>query len=161
MNEITKPRVHLISRPEAVDQLADLIRNRGHYIVPIHPEAPASRFVYQAGAWSAFVDNGTETVLLLTGSGPDGGALNAVLMLTAGYVTTTLAVAKVSTPARALSTVLETSADVLAKQDIVITYLRNTEDGKVEVCYPLLFIDAVDRCDPMTAASLRNEGQLL
>lgn len=135
----------LINRTSAVESIAEGIASHDDYVVTVPPAALPTLMAALADipSWHAYLDNGTG--LVLRTDRPDSAQRVASLMPTAAVVTVPKAA-----PSALLSAALGQPVDPDDEQDIVIL----TEPGK-PVCWPMLFIDALDIVSPETAEQLR------
>lgn len=137
----------LITRQAAVESIAEGIANHGAYVITVPPAALPTLVSALADVahWQAYLDSGTGTILRTDRS--HAARVIASLVPTAAVVTVPKTV-----PAGLLSLALGQRVSPDSGQDIVIL----TEPGK-PICWPMLFVDALDIVSPETAAQLRGQ----
>lgn len=137
----------LITRQAAVESIAEGIGSSDAYVITVPPATlPTLMTALQdTPHWLAYLDSGTDTVMRT--DRPDEASTIARLVPTAAVIT----VAK-TIPAALLSRALGRPVSADAEQDLLVL----TEPGK-PICWPMLFVDALDIVSPETAAQLRDQ----
>lgn len=135
----------LISRATAVQQIADHIADRDHYVITAPPEALAAlaQTLRLVDTWAGYLDNGAG--MILRTDRPGVLAISNLLAPAVGVITVPKTV-----PAAVLTEALGQEVPDDGSQDIVILM-----PGGPPAYFPLLFVEALDIVDPRTAAQLR------
>jgi hypothetical protein len=152
------PKIGLCSRDDALAAVAGLLSGRRHFLIPCLGDAVGlSKLTAVARAWTVFNDNGSDVILRMDGHGFDGQILDVCISLVPGLTAQTMAVPKDRVPWEDLAELcgLDSPA-VFDHQDIVVLSFRELD---VPFELPLFFVDAIDRCDPILAATLRAQSR--
>ncbi|MFE2828478.1 hypothetical protein [Streptomyces sp. NPDC059271] len=136
----------LLTRDDAVRQIAQHIADRDAYVITAPPGAlpRLSATLDELPHWTAYLDNGLP-VAMRTGNASTLLVADA-LMETAGVI-----VVPKTVPASAVGQVVGQSMARDGSQDLVV--LMPPDGGPI--FWPLLFVDALDVVDPVVAAQLR------
>lgn len=137
----------VVPRAAAVRAVANAIADRAHFVIAVPPDHVASVIDRLAGiprGWTAYVDNGSPMVLV---TGEPGAAV--LLDLVGGAVVAVVTVPK-TTSAAVLGGALSQPVPDDGSQDLVI--IHDFEPGPM--CWPMIFVDAIERVDPAVAAQL-------
>jgi hypothetical protein len=137
----------LIGRGRALRFISEALADRTHFLLvpPVQRGTEVAELLDGAGIpWTGYIDSGQDTVLRV-----DQASLMMVTEQLARRTAALITVAK-TVPAEQLSSALDQAIAADGSQDLILM----TDDGK-QLHWPMLFVDALDRIDPVEAARLR------
>ncbi len=144
----------LIPRPEAIDRIADHLRDRTDYVIAIPPHSPIN-WLRTLTAWRCYLDKGADRILAFgPASTAQPGRLPPILAATAMLVRTELsmivALSKAVTPARTLRSLISPEIPDDGSRDLIIL---GAESAK-RMTVPALLVAAIGKVDPRAAATI-------
>lgn len=139
----------LLSRDTAVQRIADTLADRSSYVITLPPGAAETLAAGLAGIddWTAYLDNGTDDVL--TTSNLLALRLSQLTCPNAGALVIPKTVNR-----RSVGRLVNQPIPPDGSKDVIVL----TGHPGQPALWPLLFVDAIDLVDPITAARLRAHG---
>ncbi|GAA2370798.1 hypothetical protein Cme02nite_45080 [Catellatospora methionotrophica] len=142
---------HLITRQAAVDAIAGHLADRTAFVVLAPPDllAETTGRLRHLPGWTGYLDTGRDTVA--QGNAEQFAALCGVAQVLGRPAVAVLTIPK-TVPARRVAQALRRPVAADGSQDVLVVRV----DGG-PVCWPLLFVDALERVEPAAAAQLHAE----